>query len=53
MLMMDLDFISVLYKYKKYIFQPEFKNTEVQIGEKTGQDYNISIKPKTVKDFLK
>ena len=40
-------------KYKKYVFQPVFKNTEVQIGEKTGQDYNISIKPKTVKDFLK
>ena len=40
-------------KYKRFIFQPEFKNPEIKIGEKTGDDYNISAKPKTVKDFLK
>jgi hypothetical protein len=40
-------------KYKKYIFQPELKNLEVKLGEKAGQDYNITVKPKTIKDFLK
>ena len=40
-------------KYKKYIFQPELKNVEVKLGEKAGQDYNITVKPKTIKDFLK
>ncbi len=44
---------GIAYKYKKYIFQPELKNIEVQIGEKTGQDYNIIVKPKSIKDFLK
>ena len=40
-------------KYKKYIFQPELKNIEIQLGEKSGQDYNFTVKLKTVKDFLK
>lgn len=40
-------------KYKKYIFQPELKNMEIKIGEKIGPDYNINIKPKSIKDFLK
>ncbi len=40
-------------RYKKYIFQPEFKNADIKIGEKIGQDYNIVVKPKTIKDFLK
>lgn len=40
-------------KYKKFIFQPELKNPEINIGEKAGEDYNITVKPKTIKDFLK
>lgn len=40
-------------KYKRFIFQPELKNPEINIGEKAGQDYNITTKPKTIKDFLK
>lgn len=40
-------------KYKKFIFQPELKNPEINIGEKAGEDYNITTKPKTIKDFLK
>jgi len=44
---------GIAEKYKRFIFQPELKNIEVQIGEKTGHDYNITVKPKTIKDFLK
>lgn len=40
-------------QYKKYIFQPELKNIEVKLGEKTGEDYNTTVKPKTIKEFLK
>jgi len=40
-------------KYKKFIFQPELKNPQINIGEKAGEDYNITTKPKTIKDFLK
>lgn len=40
-------------KYKRFIFQPELKNPEINIGEKAGEDYNITTKPKTIKDFLK
>lgn len=47
------DACGIADKYKKYIFQPEFKNTEINIGEKSGEDYNTTNKPKTIKDFLK
>ncbi len=40
-------------KYKKFIFQPELKNPKINIGEKVGEDYNITVKPKTIKEFLK
>lgn len=40
-------------KYKWFLFQPEFKNPEINIGDKTGYDYNIESKPKTIKQFLK
>lgn len=40
-------------KYKRFIFQPELKNPQINIGEKAGEDYNITTKPKTIKDFLK
>ena len=40
-------------KYKMFNFQPELKNIKFQLGEKAGQDYNITVKPRTIKDFLK
>ena len=39
--------------YKKFIFQPEFKNPEINIGEKVGEDYNKTNKPRNIKQFLK
>lgn len=40
-------------KYKRFKFQPEFKNPDFNIGNKTGEDYNTTVKPKTIKQFLK
>jgi len=40
-------------KYSEFNFQPQFKNPEINIGEKTGEDYNNAVKSKTLKDFLK
>jgi hypothetical protein len=40
-------------QYKRYLFQPEFKNFEINLGDKAGEDYNNNTKPKTIKQFLK
>jgi hypothetical protein len=29
------------------------KNEEIKLGDKVGEDYNNSVKPKTIKNFLK
>jgi hypothetical protein len=34
-------------------FQPELKNVEIELGNKAGEDYHITHKPKTIKGFLK
>ena len=47
------DVHGIAEKYKRFIFQPEFKNPEYKIAEKTGEDYNTVAKPKTIKGFLK
>lgn len=39
-------------KYQEYLFQPTEKQPDFVLGEKAGEDYNISAKPKSVKDFL-
>lgn len=40
-------------KYQEFLFQPETDKVEIKLGEKTGEDYNKQVKPKTIKDFLK
>ena len=47
----EADFIKV--KYSEFNFQPELKNEEIKLGDKVGEDYNSSVKPKTIKNFLK
>jgi hypothetical protein len=47
------DFKEIEKRYKDFHYKPQFKNVEINIGEKVGEDYNIAIKPKTIKDFLK
>lgn len=40
-------------KYQEFLFQPETPKEEIKLAEKTGEDYNTTNKPKTIKDFLK
>lgn len=47
------DIFQISHKYKNYDFQPKFKNTEFELGEKYGEDYNTAKQPKTIKNFLK
>ena len=44
---------EIAEKYKWFIFQPEFKNPDIKLGDKEGDDYNKETKPKTIKQFLK
>lgn len=39
-------------KYQEYLFQPPKQEPDFVLGEKSGDDYNISAKPKSVKDFM-
>ncbi len=47
----EVDYIKL--KYSEFNFQPELKNEEIKLGDKVGEDYNNSVKPKTIKNFLK
>lgn len=40
-------------RYKNHFFQPEFTNPQIKLGDKQGEDYNTTNKPRTIKDFLK
>jgi len=40
-------------KYTEFNFQPELKNEQINLGEKVGEDYNITVKTRTIKNFLK
>jgi len=48
-----MDMKDIEKKYRDFHYEPQYKNVEINIGEKAGQDYNIAVKPKTIKDFLK
>lgn len=47
------DYKDIDQKYRDFHYKPQFKNIEINIGEKVGDDYNTAVKPKTIKDFLK
>lgn len=40
-------------KYQEFHFQPETVKEEIKLGDKVGEDYNTTKKPKSLKDFLK
>ena len=48
-----MDMKDIEKKYRDFHYEPQYKNVEINIGEKAGQDYIIAVKPKTIKDFLK
>lgn len=49
----NIDAEYLRLKYQEFKFQPETPKEEIKLGDKTGEDYNITKKPKTLKDFLK
>lgn len=40
-------------KYQEFLFQPEIQNDGIKLGEKSGEDYHITKKPTSIKNFLK
>lgn len=51
-ILLSTEFLNLKRQYDLFFFQPQIKEEKIKLGEVTGENYNIVIKHKTLRNFL-
>jgi hypothetical protein len=51
-ILLSTELTNLKRQYDMFFFQPQIKEEKIQLGEATGENYNIVVKHKTLRNFL-